>query len=294
MNLQALLDDLNVPHREGGTHPHVRPGWLGIDCPWCGPASGKWHLGVNLEGAYAVCWRCGPKRLPDVLMMLTGKSYPEIRKLLDTVEKGPRTPRAGPEPSGRVKIPPGVEALGGAHRRYLRGRGFDPAVTESLWGVKGIGLAPRLAWRLWIPIVHRGETVSWITRSIGDRSGRRYVSARPAEESVPHKFLLYGSDYARHSVVVCEGPLDAWAIGPGAVALMGLIHTAEQLEALERYPVRTICFDREPAAQRRAGRLAQALAASPGETNVIELESGGDAAEADPAEIGIIRERYLN
>jgi len=48
-----------------------------------------------------------------------------------------------------------------------------------------------------------------------------------------------------------------------------------------------------PGAQKRARRLASRLELFPGRTEVIELESGSDVADAEQAEVDQIRDRYL-
>ncbi len=172
-----------------------------------------------------------------------------------------------------------------AHRAYLRGRGFDPEQIEAVWGIGGIGVASRLAWRLFIPVHLGGEVVSWTTRAIGD-DPVRYVSARPEEEALPIHSLLYGEDYLRYAVVVCEGPTDAWRIGPGAVALMGVKYTQAQVVRIARYPRRIICFD--PDAQERSRALASELAPFPGETLVV-VPGAKDIAESSPDDIEEVR-----
>lgn len=289
MNLQTLFAENHVDFKLGGTHPHVRHGWIGLDCCYCGPGSHSYHLGVNLESLYAVCWRCGYHRLGDVLSQVLGISVGEALRLMGDVERT-KTP-VKEQRRGKLVVPP-VGPLMEAHEDYLRRRGFDPAKIVQLWGVRGIGIARQLSWRLWIPVHRHGEVVSWTTRSIGDHSSR-YLSATPDQEAVPLKHLLYGADFAGHGVIICEGPIDVWAIGPGAVATCGLQYTVQQLEALGRFTVRAICFDSEPAAQGRARQLARQLAPYHGETVVIELETGGDPAEVDPVEIENLRKQFL-
>jgi len=81
--------------------------------------------------------------------------------------------------------------------------------------------------------------------------------------------------------VICEGPVDAWALGPGGVATCGVGYTAAQRAAASRYPVRVACFDSEPDAQQRAEVLCAELSVMPGQTMLWRLESGKDAATAD-------------
>jgi hypothetical protein len=180
-----------------------------------------------------------------------------------------------------------------AHAAYLRGRGFDPDHIQNLWKIRCIGPGFRLAWRIFIPILYGGEPVSWTTRTIGDRNPRRYIGAKPHEEAVPAKSLLYGEDFARHAVVVTEGPTKAWAVGPGAVAVMGTGYTRAQVRRIAKYPVRAILFDGEPVAQRVAAKLVNELECFPGVTANVRLESASQADRADRAEIRELRRRFL-
>lgn len=290
MNLQQILSDLRVDYQEAG-HRHVRPGWIGLDCPSCSPNSHRYLLGINLEQGYANCWQCGPKRIVEVLVELTGRRVGEVLDLL----KGVGWEKVRKErPAGSLKLPFFITSMEEPHRRYLERRGLDPDLVARLWGVKAMSINGRYPWRLFIPIVQNDLLVSWTTRAIGDRIAKRYDNAPADCERVPAKHVLYGDDYARHSVVVVEGPVDCWAIGPGAVSVMGLAYTRQQLMLIAAHPVRAICFDAEPAAQRRAWKLAEELKVFPGETGIIELESGKDAAEADRDEIEEIRSRFLN
>jgi hypothetical protein len=292
MTLQDFLTTHGIDHRPGGTHRHVRHGWIGVSpCPGCG--STNYHAGVEIETGRAVCWRCGSLRLWDLLGGLAGIPWHEARDLLKSDLRGLASRLAAPKPRSDVLYPPGLQPMKRAHRAYLRERGFRPDTVESLWGVRATGPVGRLAWRLWIPIELDGEVVSWTTRAVGDRQPR-YVSAGPDEESVNHKTLLYGDDLAGHSVVVVEGPLDAWAVGPGAVAVMGLIVSPRQVERIASRPVRAVCFDSTPDALRRAERLAVVLQQYPGDTHIIELETGDDPADADPGEIEELRRKFLS
>jgi hypothetical protein len=174
---------------------------------------------------------------------------------------------------GHLKAPVGIEPLSGPHNRYLRDRSFDPAEIARLWQVQGIGIASRLSWRLFIPIMHQGEMVSWTTRSIGQHVAQRYISASAEEEKINHKHLVYGQDYCHHSIVVVEGPTDAWRVGLGAGALFGTGFTTAQVKKIVRHPFRYIVFDSSMEAQARAGELADQLSAFPGRTEVICLDA---------------------
>lgn len=294
MNTTEILQELGIDYRESGEHPNVRSGFIGVNCPRCTEGkSGGFKLGIPLGGRGASCWTCGRLRLAEVLHELSGAPWGKIKELLGSLPEGGQPWRR--PAGGKLILPPGVGPLQAAHRRYLEGRGFDPDRLARLYGVAGIGLeGGRLAWRLFLPVIWHGETVSWTTRAVADTQGARYHGARPEQEVLPAKTVLYGGDYVRHAAVVCEGPFDAMRIGPGAVATLGVQWTEEQKCWLGRVPVRVICFDGEPAAQRRAEELAGRLAAYPGRTAVVRLESGPDPASAEQGEIDELRRLYLD
>ncbi len=126
------------------------------------------------------------------------------------------------------------------------------------------------------------------TRAIGDRVQERYISASFEQEAVNHKTLVYGSNYCQHSVVVVEGPIDAWRVGPGAGALFGTAFTPMQVLRLTKFPYRYICFDNSSVAQARARELAEELSVFPGTTEVIELDAL-DPGSASKKEIQLLR-----
>jgi len=289
MDLQSLLSKHRIPFGVGGSHRNVRDGWIGIDCPHCdGTGSGKYHLGIHPDTLASTCWRCGPKSLGDVLARILRIPLHRAITLLGEVPKSPRIVSETGLRRGVLERPRGLGPLSEAHLGYLRGRGFDPEELERLWGLRGIGLSSRLGWRLWIPIHLDGEVVSWTTRTIGEKSGSKYINAKPEQESVPIKSLLYGVDYVRHTMMVCEGPADVWRIGPGAVAMMGLSVTEEQMETIGNVPKRIVCFDNEPAAQKRAGELCRTLECFSRATANVCLEAN-DPGEADEVEVSELR-----
>lgn len=285
MQITEVLEKLNIHFRKEGEDHHARQGWIQVECPWCGKDTGKHHLGFSTNFGNVNCWKCGVHRTGDTLALASGHSLGYCLSLL----KG-FVPSHYKEEKllGRLTIPNGVDSLSQAHIKYLRGRGFHPNHIVQLWDIKGIGIASELSWSLFIPIYLHGKIVSWTTRSIADRGGR-YSSASRSQEAYHHKDLLYGGDYVRGSTIVCEGPTDVWRIGPGAVATLGLSYTTAQIYELGKIPRRTICFDRGKAAQDRAKKLAKLLCSLPGETQVVELESGEDPDTADSEELEQLR-----
>ena len=284
MRMTDLFNTLNIPYVTSGHH-HCRNGWIQIDCPFCGKDTKKYHMGYSLRGHFFNCWRCGPHNVVTTVVEITGISEREVRKLLKGVETD-KILRFAPDPlkSGTLKLPENILDLKKPHKRYLRQRGFtDLKEIQSLWGVSSLAIAARLSWRLFIPILYKGKTVSWTTRAIND-SQTRWISASEKEESLPHKDLLYGEDYARHAIIICEGIFDVWKIGKGAVAVFGVSASKAQMNKMIQYPVRAVCYDNEPLAQKRANKLVDELSIFPGDTFNIQLDSN-DAGCATEKEI---------
>lgn len=287
MTFLELLEDKGIDTRTPGEHEHTRAGWIQMDCPFCSADWKHFRLGYNVRSDYLNCWSCGSHSIPETLVALLGCSYSHAKRLVPPHGREPQSSEAPEDRRGHLVFPKGLGELLPAHRRYLRGRGFDPEEIVRLWGIRGIGIAARLPWRLWIPVVHRARTVSWTTRAIVDR-GVRYLSAADNEEVCNHKHLLYGEDYCRHAIIVHEGPTDAWATGPGAVGTLGTSYTRQQVLRIARYPVRVVCFDNETSAQQRARALCDMLMDFPGDTYNVVLDAK-DSATASRKEIKRLR-----
>jgi len=279
MTFTDLLTHYGIPFKSEG-HEHCRPGWIQMDCPDCGQHE-HWRLGYNIHYGYAHCWTCGGKWIVDVLQKLTNKSHRDIQRDLKEIAYEGHLDTGAYQftKRGTYKEPPGNESiLADVHKKYLHGRGFDPIETQIVWGVQGIRTATRLAWRLFIPITNAGIRVSWTTRAITDTTKRRYINARAEEEAQSAKEILYGADKARHGITIHEGPLDAWAIGIGGTAVMGLNVSPAQIEMMVRFPLRIIWFDNNPEAQRRASWLWDQLECFEGKTMNFRSDEK-DAAE---------------
>lgn len=283
MTIQEILSDLKVEYIESGHH-HARSGWVQLKfCPFC--SSDNYHLGFNLQSKYFFCWRCRWHSASKVLQAL-GMPSGRARDVFRTLDAfGVETTRLR---ATKAQEPPEIGPLAPAHIDYLEGRGFNPEEITQVWGVKGIGLATRLKWRIYIPITYEGRVVSWTTRAIGDRVSQRYISASAAEEEINHKELIYGNEHISHSVVICEGPFDVWKIGPGAGAVFGTAFSSAQVRKLARIPRRFVCFDSSKEAQVSAKDLASQLSCFPGITENILIDAK-DPGSASPKEIRQIR-----
>lgn len=293
MNVTEVLDALDIPYDEAGDSPQATVGWISAECPWCGQGTNKRGLGFCLDGRKVChCWRCGAHSVINALIEITGKPYRELSPLLGDLSPDDSLPQI--KKRGKLVLPKGIGPLLKPHIDYLRSREFNPKELVNLWGLQGIGVAAALAWRIFIPFTYQNETVSWTTRSLSDKNhADRYRSAKPEQESIPMSELLWGEEFARHAVVVCEGTFDAMKVGPGAVAIMGLRCSSAQQLRLSKYSLRAVCYDAEAEAQKRARRLCASLSVLPGKTVNVMLDAK-DPGSASLKEIKKLRREFLS
>lgn len=280
MTIQELFRAKGITFVEEGSHHHARPGWINLDCPFCGEGSDRFHLGYNLASHYFFCWKCGHHFNGHVFAKL-GLDLKELDEDTSYI----------PAPRERTtfKEPHNIGPLLPAHRRYLESRKFDSYQIEDLWKIQGIGISSQLSWRIYIPITFKNTPVSWTTRSISPKAKQRYISASAAQESMNHKYLIYGAEYCHHSIVIVEGPTDVWNIGPGAGALFGTAFSGAQVRKLVDYPHRYVCFDNSADAQTRAKDLCSQLSVFPGVTENVCLDAE-DPGSASRKEIALLRQ----
>lgn len=295
MNIVQLLDEYGINYVQQGEHHHATAGWVSVDCPLCSPNSGRYRGAFHIYSGRYNCWLCGKSNpvttLAELLRVPGSKAYVLLKR--STAATQDIEPQAV-DCAGVCKPPTGIAELQKQHCKYLHQRGINAAQVERFWGIRGIGIASRLPWSIYIPIFDRyGKLSSWTTRSLSDTIDNRYTSAKPSEERIPHKSLIYGQHLVRHAMVICEGPIDTWKIGPGAVATFGTVFTESQLSLLTDVPIRVVCFDNEKEAQRRAHQLCRQLSSYPGQTENVVLETGKDPGDADPAEISELRSTFL-
>ncbi len=297
-HLRTLLQEAGVEIAPDGHH-HARGGWVQFDCPFCSPGTRRYRMGFNERSGYTNCWTCGYHSTAAVLQRVMSITRDKATSLV--AEHGLFTRRRLDEEfsnkRGKLVKPKGLMPnLLTVHSKYLKGRGFNCEEIQKVWKIESIGFGHgTMSWRIWIPIHYMGEVVSWTTRVAfnNHRTRTRYYSAKPDQEILPHKELLYGEDFARNKIVVVEGPLDVWAIGPGAVCTFGTAFTQTQVNRIAKYPVRSICFDNDPDAQRKAKELCKSLSVFPGETNMIVLDNCKDAGDASPADLKAIRRQFI-
>ncbi len=157
-------------------------------------------------------------------------------------ERGdPATVDDGPvAPPGTI-VPLDELPRGHVASAYLRDRGFDVVELARDWGVGYCARVESRHWsaegRVYVPVVMDDTLVTWQARWPGDDWKQRGVPKYYNLPGASKSHLLYNRDRALEhaAVVVVEGVTDAWAVGGGAVALLGKTVSATQLDLLRAW-----------------------------------------------------------
>lgn len=298
---QSFVRDFGIPFE-----PDPGGRWLNIFCPWCGNVSDstgeiRYYGGINLQGAYYHCWRCGGHHMDAMIRKVLRVDGDKASQIVAQYRRaGLSAAGSGLRRTGGAKsvTPPGGP-LKRPHREYLRERGFDPLQLVEKYGLTGTG--PDEYWedsyfgnRIIIPIYDiSGRVVSFQGRDITGESKMRYKGA-PLEKVVAHhKASLYGIHKAagRSRVCLVEGVFDQWRLGDGFVASFGTATTQSQLRELARFNEVMILFDSEKDAQEKARKIARQLAALGRAAEVVELDlgDGRDPGDLTPEEAAKVR-----
>ncbi len=288
MGIQQLLADHGIPYATEGKH--CTQGWVNIHCPFC--AGGQdYHMGIHEDGIGAHCWRCGAHPVTKVLARVLGRPEDEVKRILQKyigrVRRKTEDAKVSILP---LRFPEPNAPLTRQYKNYLHDRGLHPGQIERQWGVRQTGPASYLdgisySHRILIPIVWDGNVVSFQTRDITGKSERKYMACPKRREKIHHKNILYGKqEYWQDGVIVVEGVVDVWKLGPMAAATFGIEFTMEQVLQLAKVPGRIfVAFDNEPQAQRQANILAVKLRALGKDVEIatVDAKDPGEMEEED-------------
>lgn len=270
-------------------HKHTRPGWVNLECPFCSGNPG-YHLGFRLDEFYFFCWRCGWHPAWEVIGELLDLNRYKAELL---ISQYPARPRLRTEvtriQSLTCKLPPGTGPLLPIHKKYLRGRKFDPDKIETEWGILGTKGIGGYAFRIINPIYFDDQLVSYHSRDVTGLNPTPHKACPDNEEVRPHKNCLYGYDKTNPNwIVVTEGITDVWRLGPGAVATFGIQYSEAQVRLLRNWPRVIVLYDSgEPEAIQQARKLAADLQAFRIKVELIFLEVEDPAllSQADADEL---------
>lgn len=255
--LEALLT------RKFGTRYRKGHGKNGLEyricCPFCVKRAGKedkqYKLYLNPAVDRCYCFRCGHKGTVSDL-------FSDIKSM----DEQPFI-RLPPTPLPDDVEPPGIlhslAELPDDHvcLKYLRGRGFNPSVLEKFYGVRYCSTGHKVLGifdttnTLIFPLWMDGRLVGWQSRllynpnklSDAECAAMGYMRDDDGAYIRPPKYftppavqkgrVMFNYDLARASdvVVICEGPMDAIATGPCAVATLGKGVTEQQSRLVRAY-----------------------------------------------------------
>lgn len=164
-----------------------------------------------------------------------------------------------------------VDQLSRSHHayQYLLSRGFDPAVLGPEYNVSFCQELdpdyPMAHNRLIIPIYMRAKMVGWQARHVGELDQRTaHIPKYWNCPGINKRLMLYGFDaaVALPFCIVVEGVTDVWAVGAGAVALLGKTMSPQQFDLIRsHWKAAVVLLDEDAvlAAEEMHHRLRQAM-----------------------------------
>ena len=140
------------------------------------------------------------------------------------------------------------------------------------------------------------KLVNFTARDVTGLAEEKYKNC-PNDDAVFHtKDCIYGYDLAgkgtsKDVAVFVEGPTDVWRIGPGALGILGLKYTENQIKAIYRKELKRayILFDNEEKAQKIAKEFAKQLGGFIPEVFIIEPEGFSDPGSMKKKHVNELR-----
>jgi len=172
--------------------------------------------------------------------------------------------------------------------QYLLGRGISPQVVGERYDVSYCNESsefPAVVGKMIIPIYMDGQMVGWQARPPYDidwkAAGQPKYYNRPRTNK---RLMLYGADMAKSLpfCIIVEGVTDVWAVGSGAVSLLGKDMSYVQAGLIiENWQAAVIALDAD--AQDRAVRMQDMLERDKlrGKVVNVVLPDGTDPASLD-------------
>jgi hypothetical protein len=170
------------------------------------------------------------------------------------------------------------------HWQYLISRGYNPSLIVEKYKLMACHTSGKYRFRIIIPIIMKGQTVSFVGRDITGKAEKKYLYCPNTESIIPRRQTLYNIDNLKtKTAVIVEGPTDVWRIGDGAIATLGTSVSDGQVELLISKGLQKVfvLFDREASQGNNspAEKLAKTLSGLIREVEVLELIDEGDPGE---------------
>lgn len=291
VNILDYFNERGIVYARHGKNIGGSGDWAGLQhCPFCGDNS--FHLGIHLQSKALKCWRCGRHNLFDFILKTENCSKAEVFKILAPFQTGNQELITYQRPvynNKSVELPEECHDLDDSHKNYLASRNFDPDEIEKKYKVKGTSFYGKWAFRLIIPVYENNKLMTFTSRDITDQQTERYKSCPASKEVCSIKSLLPYRDTVKATGVIVEGCFDAWRIGGGAMPVMGIEYTPQQLQKLKGISRLFILFDSEPQAQEQAQKLAYEASIYVPEVVNLSIPEYKDPASIPPDEIPHLR-----
>ena len=287
------LDSRGISYEESGKNISRAGEWIGVQCPFCGDHSN--HLGINLQSRAMSCWRCGKRHLISLIcqyekgdMWVAERILREFQDRSAIENLNNQALKSFPE---QTELPrESTKTFSSLHSHYLQSRGFDPDSTISKYDLYATHNIGAYKFRLIIPVYFNGGLVNYTSRDITDKSNLPYKTCPDDQAVRPIKSCLYNWDTVTNTVIVVEGPLDAWKIGDGCVATFGKVVTKQQLALLIKVKRVFVMFDSDASLE--AARLVANLSTVVDKVETIFLREG-DPADLDDTAIQWVRDEVF-
>jgi DNA primase len=287
MDLLEFLDDIAIRYSTGGKN--VAPGWIGLRCPFCDDESN--HLGVRVNDLKCTCWKCGGHSLVNVITEIADISKKEARRVAKSLT-GDETHVLALQDYDlqaykryATKLPPeAIKVFPTKHKQYLRGRGFHANRIIRKYNLLACQNVGNFKFRIVIPIYVKRSLVSFTSRAVYDGMEPKYKNAPLKDCIMSAKESIYNIDTVQKGsdCLVCEGPVDVWRFGDGAVAIIGIQFTQYQLSLLKQKEIRNlyIMLDSERYAQRvKAEQIARLMSPWVSHFELLEARYHKDLGE---------------
>ena len=264
-----------------------------VCCPWCSDTrhrlyiNHRWFENRHMANCFneTACTRgeIGRMRLDQLHLWLFNTSSPvslPVHNRVMTHEQITALTEIRP-PERCVAL----SALSEGHQalNYITQRGYNPKILEKYLGVGWITeeAIPNNRERIYIPVFQNGKLMGYQGRIITDdplKKKQKYINPPGMKKSM----LLYNLDNAKSQnvVVICEGPIDVWSVGPSGVDIFGSDCSQGQLDLIgEFFNGKVIAIALDGDASYKADALVDKVQHSAPRSVVIKIPM---ASKEDP------------
>jgi DNA primase len=279
-----FFDDFQIPHHSHGKR--CTKGWEQTYCPFPDCDDSEDYMGVHRQSGVFHCWLCGRKGpfavLASKLLKIRFSKIEDI--LLQYEDDALNVEERQEKHSEKVEVKGFLNYLPEQHRQYLIERNFDPNELIRRYKIGAFGTYGRFPYRIAIPVFDDGELVNMTARDITAQQEARYLTLTNEESVIPIKSCVYNIDSCiKDSILIVEGPFDAWRIGGATVSFFGTaFKTSQVLKVLSKTPKNVfVLFDEN--AGNHAEKLAHNFSPFVKHVEVLEI-SVKDPALLSPEE----------